>query len=197
MKNIKKTTQLVTITMGCLFFSIVASITSCTKDARTKAQNFDYIDTLTSTERVEMVEILYTDSGLIKAKIKAPLMVGKKDEANPFLEMPKGLSGEFYNSDKKPESYITANYGISYEKRKKMEVRNNVVVKNVKGETLQTEKLVWDQVTEKIYTDKPVKITTADEILYGTGMEANQDFTEWYIKKVTGSIKLNNGNETK
>lgn len=43
---------------------------------------------------------------------------------------------------------------------------------------------------ERIYSDKFVRITTEDEILYGEGFESNQEFTNWKIIKPTGSIKI-------
>ncbi|MBK6833790.1 MAG: LPS export ABC transporter periplasmic protein LptC [Bacteroidetes bacterium] len=42
----------------------------------------------------------------------------------------------------------------------------------------------------KIYTDAYVEITTKREIIKGTGMEANEDFSEWEIKNVSGTLPL-------
>jgi hypothetical protein len=36
-----------------------------------------------------------------------------------------------------------------------------------------------------------VKITNRKEIIMGTGMESNQDFTKYEIKHVTGQIQIN------
>jgi hypothetical protein len=64
-----------------------------------------------------------------------------------------------------------------------------VVVKNIlKGDTVHCRELWWDQHTEKFYTDKPVRIYTKDKILFGTGMEADQNFRWYTIKKLTGTI---------
>jgi lipopolysaccharide export system protein LptC len=65
-----------------------------------------------------------------------------------------------------------------------------VEVMNVKGERLNTEELHWDQKSGKIYTDKFVRITTADQIIMGDGMTANQTFTEWEINRYRGTINL-------
>jgi len=35
-----------------------------------------------------------------------------------------------------------------------------------------------------------VKITTADEVIYGDGLESNQDFTKYKIKNIKGTIHL-------
>ncbi len=69
-------------------------------------------------------------------------------------------------------------------------MKQNVKLINVKGDTLSTEYLVWDEVKEKIYTDKFVKITTADQLIYGDGLVSNQNFTEYRITNVKGNIKI-------
>jgi hypothetical protein len=79
-------------------------------------------------------------------------------------------------------------------------VRGNVIVRNLqKGETLNTEELSWKPETKKIFTEKFVTITTADEILKGEGLDAMQDMTHYRIRKPLGvfSLKQNNtANET-
>lgn len=59
-----------------------------------------------------------------------------------------------------------------------------------KGEKLNTEHLIWNEDSAKIYTDEFVKITTTDEIIMGEGMEANQDFSKWKIYKIRGTINV-------
>ncbi len=43
--------------------------------------------------------------------------------------------------------------------------------------------------TAKIHTDKFVKVTQPGEIIYGFGLEAEQDFSYWKIKVPKGRIK--------
>jgi hypothetical protein len=61
---------------------------------------------------------------------------------------------------------------------------------NNKGERLNTEKLIWDQNRQLIYTDKFVRITTPSEVLTGEGMESTQDFSDWTIKTPRGRFPL-------
>lgn len=106
--------------------------------------------------------------------------------------MPKGLKLVFYNDSMGVSSRLTANYGISYENSHEMIVRDNVQVVNVNGEIMNTEELIWNSKTEKITSDKFVKIQTKDEIIYGDGLEANQDLTNYKIRKIRGTIHLKN-----
>ena len=137
------------------------------------------------------VTMLYSDSTVLKIKLLSPQMLKyEKDVKEPVTIMPKGLFVIFYDDKGKEATTLKADYGVRYELSKKMEVKYNVEVVNVNGEKLNTEHLTWDEQKKKITSDAFVKITTAKEIIMGNGLEANQDFTQYEIKEVTGTIKI-------
>lgn len=166
---------------------IVPVLFSCS-DIETGQYRSKTTDSVSSREMAENVTIDYTDSGLLRARVMAPQMVGVKKVKNPFIEMPKGIKVNFFKPDGSIESYLTAEYGISYTEKKVIIVRRNVEVLNVKGDTMQTEELVWDQNSGKITSDKFVVIKTKTQIISGQGMESDQTFSDWEIRKVTGTI---------
>ncbi len=179
--------------MKLLLFTLCFTIllASCnTNYAKQNVAKNEKGDTLLFTQEGKNVDITYTDSGKLKAKFFAPTLIGFKQENNEIVKMPNGISGVFFNAEGQKESTLTAEKGISYQTKKITEVTQNVVVTNTKGERLNTEKLTWDQNTQKIYTDKFVKITTAKEILTGEGMTADQDFNRWTILKPRGVISI-------
>jgi len=90
------------------------------------------------------------------------------------------------------ESELKAQYAVHYEDKRIWEARKDVEVINLKGERLNTEKLIWDERKELLSSDEQVKITTAEEIIYGKGFEANQDFSKYRIFNVKGRITLKN-----
>lgn len=145
-------------------------------------------DSIATRETAENVTIEYTDSGILKAVIESPVMIGVKNVRNPYIEMPKGIRADFLDKDGNIESYLLSEYGISYTEQKRMVVRRNVRVLNIKCEKMETEELVWDQQKGRIYTDKFVKITTPDQIITGEGMESDQTFSDWEIMNVSGTI---------
>ncbi|MFM9944952.1 MAG: LPS export ABC transporter periplasmic protein LptC [Bacteroidia bacterium] len=168
---------------------LILFATSCQKDPE-KVKKVSKIISSIGVEKATDVAINYTDSGFLKAKIFSPLIERYPQKAEPYMEMKKGVRGFFYNKAGEAESSLTANYAISYENKKIIEVRNNVKVKNIRAEELETEKLIWDQRREIIYTDNFIKIKTPDEILYGTGFESNQNFTRYRIKNLTGRVSI-------
>lgn len=141
-------------------------------------------------ESSENLTILYSDSARVKVKITTPKLTRIASE-NPVTELPKGMLVEFYDSDMKISSTLQARYALRKDLESIMEAKNDVVVVNAKGEKLNTEHLIWNEKTSKIYSDKFVKITTPDKIIYGNGFEANQDFTSYKIFNIKGTITIN------
>jgi LPS export ABC transporter protein LptC len=115
-----------------------------------------------------------------------------KNVSEPFTVLPKGVFVTFFDDEEKISATLKANYGVRYDLTRRMEARYAVEVVNKEGTKLETEKLIWDEGKKKIYTDAAVKITTSKEIITGKGMESNQDFTKYELKKVTGTIQIKN-----
>lgn len=138
------------------------------------------------------VEIMYSDSARVRAKLTAPVLDHYSGKKN-YMELPKGMQVIFYDANKKEQTKLTANYGIGYDDgtgMNRMEAKQNVVVVNEKGDRLNTEHLIWDAVSKTIYTEDFVKITTAEETIWGDGLTANQDFTVYEITHPKGSIAV-------
>lgn len=157
--------------------------------------DIEIINTLTTvsdfpTESIQHLESIYSDSAEIQIRIKA-VEVRRYGNANlPYMEFPKGIEVLFYNDQAEVSSQLTANFAIYHETEKLWEARDSVVAINVNGEILNTDLLFWDEERGLIYSNKFVKITTSDEVLFGEGFEANQDFSDWIIKKPKGTIYL-------
>ncbi len=137
---------------------------------------------------------LYTDSGKTKAEIRAPYVKETFEDKERHItqtEFPKGIDVKFYNSQGEIESTLRANYAKIYDKQTKAYAKGNVVLVNVKeGNRLETEELFWERKTDKIRTDKTVRITTQEEVLVGKGLEATTDFKYYKLKKITGTFKV-------
>ena len=136
------------------------------------------------------VEFVYSENSAVKIKITAPLMEEYGEEEDKYMEMTESIKVLFYDSLLHVASTLTSNYAIHKVSEGIMEAKDDVVVINDKGEVLNTEHLIWMKDSSKIYTYDFVKITTADEIIIGDGMEANQDFTDWKIFNITGEINI-------
>ncbi len=141
---------------------------------------------VSSTRNVEM---LYSDSARLRAKINAPLRETYMGN-DGYIEFPKGVKIEFYDLKSVLESKMKANYAISYTKDERMEAKNNVVIESVNGDKLETEHLIWDQREDRIFSNVFTRITSPERVIYGDGFESNQDFSKYRILKVKGIINL-------
>ena len=157
--------------------------------------SLSHIDSL-PMETAYDIEVYYSDSGKIQAYLQSPLMERHaeegKGEDSEYMEFPQGFKIIFYDSVLNPESQITADYGIRYDKNKLMEAKNNVIVTSIKNnEQLETEHLVWDERKKTIYSDVFVKITRSGEVLYGDGLTSDENFTIYTIKNPSGEFQIN------
>ncbi len=136
------------------------------------------------------IEVLFSDSGKVQAKLTSPLMNRYAGES-PFLEFPIGFKVFMFDSVQQISSTITGNRGIRREFSRVMEAWGNVVVRNEKkNEQINTEHLIWDENQHKIWSDVKVKITRPDQILFGTSMESNESFTRYSIQGPTGEMNV-------
>lgn len=134
---------------------------------------------------VSNIRALVSDSGKPQILMSAPQQI-EYETGNRYF--PNGIQIDFYDEDtaKKP-SQLTAKKG-KFDKNKNLyTVTEDVVIQNyVEHKKLQTEELHWNPQTHKIFTDKFVKIQTPEELLTGTGLESNEDFSSYKILKVAG-----------
>lgn len=163
--------------------------------------NMDTVNLITAKDKTplaseENATLIYTDSAKTKFILTAPL-IQRYGGADPYQEAPNGINVNFYDDSDRINGHISANYAIRREKAGIMEADNNVVVVNKKGERLNTEQLFWNENKHRIYTNKYVQITTTSEIIYGDGLESNEDFTKYTITNIRGTVMLNTPSSTK
>ena len=157
--------------------------------------SMDDISALMNDEEIPVsvgrnVEIIYSEKSAVKIQITAPLMEEYGSEEDKYMEMTEGIKVLFYDSLLNVASTLTSNYAINRVSENIMEAKDDVVVVNDKGEVLNTEHLIWLKDSSKIYSNEFVKISTADEVIFGEGMEADQDFSKWKIKKPRGHVNI-------
>ena len=145
-------------------------------------------DNKANIEIAHKVESYLSQSGKLRAKLVSPYMLRYVMDTT-YLEFPRSLHVDFYDSLTKVESQVDALYGKYFESQSKVFLRDSVVVFNVKGDTLRTPDLWWDQNTKKFYTDKVIRLRTTDKKIYGgKGFEANQDLSGYTIFDPSGII---------
>jgi LPS export ABC transporter protein LptC len=141
-------------------------------------------------DKATQVESYLSQDGIVKARLTAPVMIRSTLSDTPTTEFPNSLHVDFYDSTQKIQSKLFAKYGLYYDNKRLVFLRDSVIIFNITGDTLRCEQLWWDQDRELIYTDVPVHIRKPDESIDGTGLTADQNFTHWTIKNAKGPINV-------
>ena len=137
------------------------------------------------------IETYFSQKGVMKAKLKAPLMIRVPKVDSPYVEFPKNLHVDFYNDSIVIESWLDSKYGKYFENQNKVYLKDSVVVITAKGDTLKAHDLWWDQTAKLFYTDKYAEYHGKDKQIYGgKGFEATQDLKRRTFKYPTGTIKV-------
>ncbi|ANE51988.1 LPS export ABC transporter periplasmic protein LptC [Flavisolibacter tropicus] len=145
-------------------------------------------DKAVMVEKAKDIDVLFSQSGQLRARMKSPLML-RYQEDTLRTEFPNSLHVDFYDSTRHVESWLDARFGIYYESLNRVLLRDSVKVVNVKGDTLTTPELWWDQNARSFYTDSTVRITTKDKrINGGKGLVADQDLSAYTIRQPTGTV---------
>ncbi len=140
----------------------------------------------------ENINVFHSDSGHVIFQLKAPLMIQYQTKEKNYTVFPKGvIAKHFYPEYPSEDSYIKADYAKYLPKDNIWEAHGNVIAQNRKGEKLFAEEIFWNMKEEKIFSNKNIKIQTEDEIIYGTGFEADQYFEHYTIKKIRGTVYIN------
>jgi LPS export ABC transporter protein LptC len=137
---------------------------------------------------IEKMETFYSENDKVKVKALSDIVYEYKDGDQEF---PKGLYLEFYNEFGRIESTMRANEAHFFKEENKWRGRGKVEIKNLeKNEQLNTEELFWKPADKKIFTESFVTIRQQGDVIYGVGLDAKQDLSDYTILKPTGEIEV-------
>ncbi|HRH67883.1 MAG TPA: LPS export ABC transporter periplasmic protein LptC [Flavobacteriales bacterium] len=143
-----------------------------------------------SPERItHNAEYLYSDSGHVRNRLRAGRIAEWATDPKR-TELSGGVELVFFDTTGVQRSVLTARRGLILPKEKRMEVFEQVVFVNSKGERLETEQLTWDQDSARVNTDKAVRIQRGPDIIHGMGLDAAEDFSHYVIHRITGQLYM-------
>lgn len=136
----------------------------------------------------EDINLKYTDSGKVKAILVSPLMLDYSNLEYGFNEFPKGVNVTLVDDSKK-NSYVVADYAITYANTDIIDLQGNVKITSADGKVLETEQLYYDQKNEWFYTEEFFKFTDGQgSLLQGPGIDFSKDFKVFNMQQNTGQI---------
>ena len=144
-------------------------------------------------EEISDVKLLYSEAAFVKVRLTTAKQLRYQNDNRRY---PEEVNISFFNPSGQEITTIRSDSG-RYDKAKDIYVvmGNVVVVNKQKQEKLLTPELTWSPVTKKVYTEEKVTVLSklTGEKLNGVGLDANQDFSKYAIRKVTGIFNVQGG----
>ena len=139
--------------------------------------------------QADSIKVYYTEKEVLKTILQAKKL---NEFLNGDREFPEGIYIEFYDKTGKMTSTLRANTAYFFKEENKWRGRGKVEVVNIeKHQQLNSEELFWKPDTKKIFTDKFVTITDREDVIYGTGLMADQDLSNYSLKNTSGNVHVN------
>ena len=162
----------------CLLF------TSCEEDKKDLKRE-EYKGPVSEVYGINMT---YSDSARLVVRMTTDVQLTMASEDKIF---PKEIRVFFFDKFGNNTTKLRGDSARFIRAKNLYRIMGKVQIDNqVKHEILETPELFWSPETKKIYTDKAVDIKTPDQVLHGMGMDSNQDFTDYTIRKVTGVVSV-------
>lgn len=174
-----------------VFILLVVSFSSCKEEVDTSFME----SYLGPTGIGYDIDLVHSDSTQIKINLKAKKQL---EFSSGDYEFPEGIEIFFYDDKGELTTTIRADRGYYIRKDDVYRGEGDVQVENMeKQQKLASEELFWNPTTKRIYTEKFVTIQDPQRLIKGTGMEADESFSEYEIKKVIDSRTIipGEGNE--
>lgn len=127
-----------------------------------------------------------SDSGVTRYRMDADEWLVYDRKKPSYWAFEKGVYLEQFDSLMNVDASIKADTAYYYDRQKLWKLMGNVDIKNRKGERFNTELLFWNQATEKVYSDRFIRIEQPDRIITGYGFDSNQQMTNYKIRNMGG-----------
>jgi len=130
-------------------------------------------------------KVIFSDSGNTKAILNAGHISVYTNKGYTLID--SGATVDFFKDGVKV-STLEGRKGKIDDRTKDIEIFDSVVVVNNEGSELKTQKLFWNNRTQKVSSDEFVSIKTPNETIEGIGFESDQNLKNYKIYKVSGTF---------
>ncbi len=171
--------------------SMVMLLAACENDIN-KIKAIAAADATKPIQQTSDIDVIFSDSAIVKFRLTAPLMVEYMTPKNPYKVLPKGVKIIFLDKDVKEAGNIIADTGFMRDDNKLIEFRKNVVAKNAEGTVYKSDELIWDQKKKIYYSNKPVEMTkVGGDIMRGTSFTSDDNLKHPIFQNSTAVIHVN------
>lgn len=159
-----------------LFICILSITSSCREDVDVSLLE-EYEGPMNMSINFHLIQ---SDSAIVRSDIKAPKQL---EFANGNMEFPEGIEIQIFEKDGQLSTTLTADRGYLFKRENIFKGEGNVKVINlIKDQKLNSEELFWEPNKKKIYTEKFVTVQDGEGLWQGSGLEADETFTDYNLK---------------
>lgn len=185
--NLLKKYSSITIALGVVVMFLLFS--SCGGKQKTIGDAITERDSLPVMKTLG-VSTLISDSGVTRYRVNTEEWTVFDRKVPSYWAFEKGVYLEQFDSLLNVDASIKADTAYFYDKEKLWKLIGHVDIKNQKGERFNTELLYWNQATQKVYSDKFIRIEQPDRIITGYGFDSNQQMTVYRIHNGGGIFEV-------
>lgn len=140
--------------------------------------------------RTTGVDALISDSGVLRYRLVTAEYAIFDKKTPPYWAFERGVYLEQFDSLHQVQATIQADTAYYYDRKKLWELRGHVFIQNQQGEEFRTEQLFWNQATERVYSDRHIRIRQTDNIIEGYGFDSDQRLTQYTIRDTEGIFPI-------
>lgn len=169
-----------------LIIAVIAGVflLSC-EDKKKKGPVQKYNGPLMVTDNLTLA---MSDSGKTTIKVTTARQIKLQNEDEIY---PKTVYVTFFDKNGVEYSSLRGDSGRYFKSEGLYRVMGNVFFYNrLQQQSLSTDLLNWSTIKKKIFTDHPFIIKTRFDEIHGVGMEGDQDFTHFTMRKAKGVLAI-------
>ena len=138
------------------------------------------------------VEIIYSDSAIVKGKMITPLMIHYSyNAALPYYIMPRGVKVISYDQYAHESGTIVSDSAVYHENEKLFEFYHHVVYTTDRGDTFKSEELIYNQGEKTMHSSKPVQIIlVTGDVLNGINFKSDDKLLRPVMDQGTGAFNV-------
>ncbi|MFQ5571905.1 MAG: LPS export ABC transporter periplasmic protein LptC [Rhodothermales bacterium] len=127
-----------------------------------------------------------------RLELMADVMVEYQDEDSTYMllyshpdSLQRRVTAYLYDALGDSSATLTADRVFYYERERRFEARNNVIVLTQDGKRLESEHLIWVEEERQVRTPGFVRVVTPTEQLQGYGLIADENLETYQISRPT------------
>lgn len=138
------------------------------------------------------VSTLISDSGVTKYKVVTPLWNIYSETGDPCWKFPEGVYLRQFDRKMKVVATVAADSAVYYTERRLWRLEGNVEIDQRPDAFFTSQRIFFDDRRHRIYSDTFIHIETPTQILEGVDFEANEDLTNYTVRRPTGVFPVKN-----